>query len=130
MPFMDHRLVAYAFSLPWMSKVRNGYTKAIVRDGLSEIMPVEVAYRKTKVGFNSPMVDWFKGPMKTFFLETVESQEFKNSPIVDPVTTRIKIMKTINDPNARFIDAVAAWEMIVPFFWFKGFLNKAKNLCN
>ena len=127
MPFMDHRLVAYAFSLPWMSKIRNGYNKAIVRDALSEIMPVEVAYRKTKVGFNSPMVDWFKGPMKTFFLETVASQEFKNNPIVDPVTTKEKIMKTINDPNTRFIDAVEAWKMISPFFWFKGFLHKARN---
>jgi len=127
MPFMDHRLVTYAFSLPWMAKIRNGYTKAIIRDALSGIMPVEVAYRKTKVGFNSPMVDWFKAPMKTFFLETVESQEFKNNPIVDPVTTKEKIMKTINDPNTRFIDAVEAWKMISPFFWFKGFLHKARN---
>jgi asparagine synthase (glutamine-hydrolysing) len=127
MPFMDHRLVAYAFSLPWTSKIRNGYTKAIVRDALSEIMPVEVAYRKTKVGFNSPMVDWFKGPMKTFFLETVESQEFKNNLIVDPVTTKERIMKTINDPNASFADATAAWKMISPVFWFKGFLHKACN---
>lgn len=127
MPFMDYRLVAYAFSLPWTSKIRNGYTKAIVRDALSEIMPAEVAYRKTKVGFNSPMLDWFKGPMKTFFLETIESQEFKNNPIVDPVTTKEKIIKTINDPNARFIDAQEAWKTISPFFWFKGFLHKACN---
>lgn len=127
MPFMDYRLVAYAFSLPWTSKIRNTYTKAIVRDALSEIMPVEVSYRKTKVGFNSPMVDWFKGPMRTFFLETVKSKEFNNSLIIDPVATKEKIIKTINDPNARFIDAIEAWKMISPYFWYKGFLHKACN---
>jgi len=37
------------------------------------------------------MIDWFKGAMKTFFLETVESQEFKNNPIVDYVTTKEKL---------------------------------------
>ena len=126
---MDHRLVAYAFSLPWTSKIRNGYTKAIVRDSLCDIMPPEVAYRKTKVGFNSPMLDWFKGPMKTFFLETVESQEFRNNQIVDSFATKEKIMKTINDPNARFSDAITAWQMISPFFWYQGFLHRAKLSC-
>ncbi len=129
MPFMDHRLVAYAFSLPWTSKIRDGYTKAIVRDALSKFMPAEVACRKTKVGFNSPMVDWFKGPMRTFFLETIESQEFKDNPVVDPNTTKRRIIKTINDPNTRFADAVEAWKVISPFFWFKGFLSKAQNSC-
>jgi len=130
MPFMDHRLVSYAFSLPWTSKIRNGYTKAIVRDALSDIIPPYVAYRKTKIGFNAPLVDWFKGPMRTFLLETVESKEFNDNPIVDPVTTKEAIMKTIYDPSSKFKDAEETWKMISPFFWFKGFLDKAKDVCD
>ena len=36
MPFMDHRLVTYTFSLPWTSKVGGTYTKRIMRDALKE----------------------------------------------------------------------------------------------
>jgi asparagine synthetase B (glutamine-hydrolysing) len=38
MPFMDHRLVTYTFSLPWTSKVGGTYTKRIMRDALKGIL--------------------------------------------------------------------------------------------
>jgi asparagine synthase (glutamine-hydrolysing) len=128
MPFMDHRLVSYVFSLPWTSKLRNGYTKAIVRDSMISLMPAEVVCRKTKVGFNSPMVDWFKGPMKTFFADTISSQAFKDSSIIDSVVVKEQVLKVMNDSDSSFIDAVEAWKAISPYFWQEGFLNKVKNL--
>src|SRR3989339_650902 len=69
MPFMDYRIVSFAFSLPWQSKLKNGYTKAIIRDSLSKYMPKKITYRKTKIGFNTPIVDWMRGPLKTYFLD-------------------------------------------------------------
>lgn len=125
MPFMDHRLVAYAFSLPWESKIRNGYTKAIIRDGLSAIMPHEVAYRKYKIGFNPPVVDWFKGPMKQFLLDAIASQEFKDNPFVDSVAAGQKMTKAVCGAGTSFQEAMDAWKMVSPFFWCKGFLRKA-----
>ncbi|HOT78211.1 MAG TPA: asparagine synthetase B family protein, partial [Candidatus Wallbacteria bacterium] len=47
MPFMDHRIVSFAFSIPWSSKIRNGFTKSIVRDAMEPYMPQEIAYRRT-----------------------------------------------------------------------------------
>ena len=44
MPFMDHRLVSYCFSLPWQSKIPRSstYTKAIIRDAIGPWMPRKV----------------------------------------------------------------------------------------
>jgi len=128
MPFLDHRLVSYAFSLSWRAKIRNGYTKSIIRDALADIMPNDVVYRKTKIGFNSPMVDWFKGPLKNFFLDIISSGEFKNNKIVNSAISEKYIKDVIEDPLAKFHDAERAWKMIVPYFWFKGFINKIKKV--
>lgn len=128
MPFLDHRLVSYAFSLSWKAKVRNGYSKAIIRDALRDIMPEDIAYRKTKIGFNAPMVDWFKGPLKGFFIETVESSAFGACPYIDPLITKQSVYAVINDREAKFADAEKAWQLIAPFFWKKGFLDKIKSI--
>lgn len=127
MPFMDHRLVSFAFSLPWQSKIRGGYTKSIIRDAIADLIPHDVAYRKTKIGFNAPMVDWMKGPLRQFFTDALSDQEFANSKIVKQDLAQISIHKILNDPKASFSDAEAAWKYISPYFWEKGFLNRIKH---
>lgn len=124
MPFLDHRLVSFAFSLSWKSKIRNGYSKAIIRDALKDLMPEDVAYRKTKIGFNAPMVDWFKGPLKKFFLEVVESEDFNKCIFINSELAKKSVYNVINNENASFFDAERAWKLISPYFWEKGFLNK------
>ena len=64
MPFMDHRLVTYTFSLPWTSKIGGTYTKRIVRDALKGILPEKIRTRRDKIGWNAPLHEWFKGPLK------------------------------------------------------------------
>ena len=60
MPFMDYRLVSYVFSLPWQSKMQDGYTKSILRHAMDPYMPKEITWRKSKMGFNTPFSDWMK----------------------------------------------------------------------
>lgn len=52
-PFMDNRLIAYAFMLPWTSKVGGGFTKCIMRDALKNIIPEEIRFRRDKIGWNA-----------------------------------------------------------------------------
>ncbi len=57
-PFLDHRLVSYAFqeAAPW--RINQGWTKWILRRAMERIVPSEVVWRRDKVGFGTPMVDW------------------------------------------------------------------------
>jgi asparagine synthase (glutamine-hydrolysing) len=127
MPFMDHRIVSFAFAIPWTSKIRNGFSKVIIRDSLAQYMPREVAYRKTKIGFHSPMVDWMKGPLKDFMLDTISSQSFKECQLINPINVANKIRHVINNPETKFTDGERAWTMLNPYLWERAVI-KHKNL--
>ncbi|MFZ5553411.1 MAG: asparagine synthase (glutamine-hydrolyzing) [Bacteroidota bacterium] len=124
MPFMDHRLVTFCFSLPWDSKLRNGFTKSVLRDAVSGYVPHEVIYRKTKLGFNTPVVDWMKGPWKEFLLDVVSSSSFSNSSLVNAEDAKLHLNKVINGNEVKFKDGERAWTRIMPYFWEQAMLNR------
>lgn len=126
MPFMDHRLVSLAFSIPWKSKIRNGYSKSIIRDAMKEFMPHAITYRKNKIGFNSPIVDWMQGPLKDYFLDTINSQDFKTCNLIDSNSVAAKILNVINDKDAKFHEGEVAWTAITPYLWEKAFVKNSK----
>ncbi len=82
-PFLDVRLVEFAFRLPGVTKIRDGWTKAILRDGLSEDIPVGVARRTDKMGFLTPEAEWLRGPLAAWAREMVFSPEFSSRPYFD-----------------------------------------------
>lgn len=124
MPFMDHRIVTFAFSLPWSSKVRGGFTKAIVRDALSSFLPHDIAYRKNKIGFHSPMVDWMKGPLKSFMLDMIGSQSFMQCQLIDGPVLATEVRRIIADQNAKFSDGERIWAKISPYLWEKAVIKQ------
>lgn len=63
-PFLDHRLVQYCFSLPNDHKVHRGETKRVLRAGMRGIVPDAVLDRKDKTGFTTPgHITWLRGPL-------------------------------------------------------------------
>jgi asparagine synthase (glutamine-hydrolysing) len=60
LPFLDYRLVEYLFSLPSAFIIRNGYTKYAYRKSMEGLIPEEVLWRKTKVGFKMPEYELMK----------------------------------------------------------------------
>lgn len=123
MPFMDHRVVEYAFSIGWRSKLHGGYSKSIIRDALEPIMPHEVVRRRTKIGFNTPIVEWMKGPLKEYFMDTVSDSSFANCDLIDPNEVRKKVLKVIEDPDATLWMGEEAWSALYPYLWERAFLK-------
>lgn len=54
-PFLDYRLINFVFSLGYGNKIRKGWSKAILRDAMKEILPEEVCWRKDKKGYPTPI---------------------------------------------------------------------------
>ncbi|HET7299058.1 MAG TPA: XrtA/PEP-CTERM system amidotransferase [Oleiagrimonas sp.] len=61
-PLLDHRLVAWASSLPPQLKLRGGTGKYILKKALEPDLPREVLYR-AKMGFSVPLAAWLRGPL-------------------------------------------------------------------
>ena len=60
LPFLDHKLVEFIFSLPSSFKIRNGWTKWLLRKSMENNLPKEIVWRKDKVGFEPPQMEWMK----------------------------------------------------------------------
>lgn len=126
MPFMDYRIVTLAFALQWESKLRKGYSKAIIRDAMSSFMPQSIVSRKTKIGFNTPLVEWMQGEMKEYFEDIITSTDFSNSNLINPKKIREDILRVINGgEKVKFADAERAWTAIAPYLWEKAFFKVA-----
>ena len=58
LPFLDHHLVSFIFSLPSHYKIHNGWTKWLLRKVSEPLLPKEIVWRKDKVGFEPPQKQW------------------------------------------------------------------------
>ena len=54
LPFLCHELVEFVFTLPDDFKIRDIWTKAIMRFSMQNTLPDEICWRKEKVGFEPP----------------------------------------------------------------------------
>lgn len=127
MPFMDYRIVEFAMSLPWTSKLHGGYSKSIIRDAVAPFMPSEIAYRRTKIGFNTPIVEWMQGPLKEWFLDIINSSDFAGCDLINSKKVKAEIEEVINNKNATFIQGENAWSDFYPYLWEKAFLKHKYN---
>jgi asparagine synthase (glutamine-hydrolysing) len=119
MPFMDYRLVAYTFSLPWTSKVGGGFTKRIMRDALKDILPEEIRCRRDKIGWNAPLHEWLRGPLKS---------EIEQSLGMDRLPSNIQAAwgQLQNNPNPNFMDGQKVWGLLMPLLWKRAIFSAAR----
>lgn len=59
-PFLDHKLVELAMSIPETVKTKNGCLKYILKKAIDGLIPPEIIHRK-KQGFGVPVYEWFFG---------------------------------------------------------------------
>ena len=58
-PFLDHRLVEFAFRLPADYKMRGVETKSVLREAMRGMLPEPIRTRRDKIGFRAePAVTW------------------------------------------------------------------------
>jgi asparagine synthase (glutamine-hydrolysing) len=62
LPFLDHQLVEFLFSLPSDFKIRDGWTKWLLRVSMEGALPQETVWRRDKTGFESPQQEWMQNP--------------------------------------------------------------------
>ena len=125
MPFLDHRLVELVFSLPYTYKIRNGFTKALIRDSICDIMPESIIWRKSKMGFASPIIQWMqrdrkRNGLKEWFLDVVHSREFLECNLVkNPKSIRDLTIKICNNDESDYSKGEFVWCGINPYLWQK-----------
>lgn len=81
-PLLDHRVVAYAWSLPMRFKLRAGKTKWLLRELLYRHVPPRLIERP-KVGFGIPLDAWLRGPLREWAEELLDPALLAADDILD-----------------------------------------------
>jgi asparagine synthase (glutamine-hydrolysing) len=59
-PYLDHRIVEFALGLDPAHKIRNGWTKWVLRKAAEPVLPQSVAWRRSKLGYPTPFARWLR----------------------------------------------------------------------
>jgi asparagine synthase (glutamine-hydrolysing) len=109
-PFLDHRLVEFIFSLGDDEKIKNAVTKKVLRDGMRGILPDAIADRKDKKGFVTPgEVKWLRGPLAHLLEQDFSSIDFLQQ---EKVNRLIADFKSGDNKNANLV-----WRVAVLKYW-------------
>jgi len=124
MPLIDHRIVSFAFSIPWQSKLKNGFTKSLLRDAVSPWLPPEIVRRKTKIGFAPPIQDWMRGPLRTYLMDEIESKSFREANLISAEELGPKIKSLVDGENRPILyEAEQTWKQFNIYLWEKAFIQ-------
>jgi asparagine synthase (glutamine-hydrolysing) len=60
LPFLNHELVEFVFSLPSHFKIHEGWSKWLLRKSMQHDLPADITWRKDKVGYEPPQRLWME----------------------------------------------------------------------
>jgi asparagine synthase (glutamine-hydrolysing) len=114
-PFLDHRIVEFANSLPEDFKVRGGTLKFILRDLMRGKLP-EAVLARPKEGFDIPAHRWFRGPLKSLLDDIVSERPVNESGVFRwPAIERIKLEHQRRQASHGY----GLWGLLILFLWMK-----------
>jgi asparagine synthase (glutamine-hydrolysing) len=86
-PYLDHRVVEFAASLPLDMKLRGGRGKWLLREILARYLDPRLTGRP-KQGFGIPIAEWLRGPLREWTEELLSPTALARSGLLDPVPIR------------------------------------------
>lgn len=106
LPFLDYRLLEIALSISDKYKIKDGWTKYILRKAMEGILPDLIIWRKNKLGFASPEKTWIDS-IKGEMIEVINE-----SKIIKHISRKPIDLKTENRQMIWRLYSIAQWEKI------------------
>jgi len=114
-PFMDHKLVEYMFSLPEKHKKLTDTPKSLLVDSLKTPLPDSVINRK-KMGFTLPFELWMRGKLKS------EIESVLLTPI--NLFSELISQKAVENIWKQFLDGRTSWSRPWALYVLKSWIDK------
>ena len=118
-PFLDHKVIEFAASLPERLKLRGLTTKYLLKKMLRRLLPAENLGRR-KMGFGVPVGRWFRGPLQPLLRDTILSDRalkrgyFKREALHRLVELHVRGERDY---------AHQLWTLLMMELWFQRFID-------
>ena len=118
-PFLDHKVIEFAASLPETVKMRRFETKSLLKKVAARLVPREVVYRR-KMGFGVPIGKWFRGEMKSFVSDILLSERAMNRGIIRSDALRRYVTEHVSGERDH---QYQLWTLLMLELWFQRFID-------
>lgn len=116
-PFLDYRVVEFAFSLGSTYKIDRHDQKKILKQSCAHLLPAEILGRK-KHGFETPVQQWLRGPLRGHVERLLLDRAFIASQgLFDYAEVKHVVGRALgNNPGDA---GAAAWALLIFNHWYK-----------
>ena len=118
-PLCDYKLVEYVTNLPTAYRLKGTRSKHIFKEIARKWLPTEITERR-KVGFDSPVGQWFKGELKVFLLSFLSRENVKRSGLLDPDGVAALIGEHL---SGRRDYSLQLWSLLALETWFRMYIE-------
>jgi asparagine synthase (glutamine-hydrolysing) len=113
-PFLDHRIVEFASTLPLSMKHRNGEMKYILKRLLRRYLPEDL-FRRPKQGFAVPIYSWLHDDLKELVSRHLNPDALRAQSFVDPDMVLGTVARFRAGKDSTAVDRV--WLLLVFMMW-------------
>ena len=107
LPFLNYELAIFINSLPANFKMREGFTKWILRKIMDNKLPNEIVWRTDKIGYEPPQKVWMQNKMMQQYLHEAKKK------LIDEKILKPSVLNKKNQPQDAYAADNFEWRYLV-----------------
>lgn len=120
-PFLDYRVVEFAFSIPASYKINRHQRKMILHDAFKKFLPAEL-YHRPKKGFEIPLHSFLTTELKSVIERELLAEDFIRAQNIFNYPAIAKLKQKLFSPNPDD-SAARVWGLVIFQNWWKKWMN-------
>jgi len=123
-PYLDYRIVEFALALDSTYKIRGTWTKWVLRQAAGNLLPPEIATKRSKLGYPTPMARWLRQDTEKKAAEDLLfSGEFLRRELVDEDAARLYWSQ---HQSGKVDRSAILYRFIMLELWYRHFIDSLK----
>ena len=119
-PFLDHKLVEYAATLPDHWKLKGWTTKRILRESMKDLLPASILNRP-KMGFPVPFAGWTRGAWNSVARDVLLDRRSRERGLIDPAAVDCLLT---DHAAGRTDGGDRIWSLLNLELWHRTFIDQ------